>query len=212
MNIFLLILFIILLAIAPYAIIRYKVIPLETSDTKKEWFVITIIAGIVIEVAIIALAVLPNRINNFTIACIQNIESRIEASSPGYTGKELDKEEVKTFLNNSREITSSIRNDNKAGFLTNALGVGSYISFFDSFCNDIDNNIKEFENTNTPFTLHNIFMTVQEKTEEKVFSTMKILQILIIAAGALFYLFAAIFIKNRKSSGKIKSVTFGDDA
>lgn len=210
MNIFLLILFIILLAIAPYAIIRYKVIPLETSDTKKEWFVITIIAGIVIEVAIIALAVLPNRINNFTIACIQNIESRIEASSPGYTGKELDKEEVKTFLNNSRE--SSIRNDNKAGFLTNALGVGSYISFFDSFCNDIDNNIKEFENTNTPFTLHNIFMTVQEKTEEKVFSTMKILQILIIAAGALFYLFAAIFIKNRKSSGKIKSVTFGDDA
>ena len=141
-------------------------------------------------------------------------EEQIENIRPGYTDTVLDKSQAEALISGSIRISSGIDNYPETALLFNGGRLKAYKKLMDSFAGNADRYLKEFEESGTEFTLHNIFLKLQEKSRPAVMKTAMILEILVIAIAVIFYsgiILTATGMKKGWFKARNRSLTFGED-
>ena len=213
MNIFYIVLFTLLLLGIPGIIIWFLILPLKKSTEKNIIFAITILISIVVVTLFIASAFVPSKIDRFIETEIAEVEHQINLISPEYTQQTLNAETIKNLISDSKQIRSYLNNNDDVNFIVRVIGVNAYISYLENFCENIDIYLNEFEETNTPFTLHNIFISLKEKSQTPVLQTIKVIEIIIIVVAFVAYLAILIWvmaIKKGWMSNSNNGIIFGE--
>ena len=214
MNIFYIVLFTLLLLGIPGTIIWFLILPLKKSTDKNIIFAITILISVVVVTLFIASAFVPSKIDRFIESEIVEIEHQINLISPEYTNQTLNAETIKNLISDSKQIRSYLNNNDDVNFIVRVIGVNAYISYLENFCENIDIYLNEFEETNTPFTLHNIFISLKEKSQTPVLQTIKVIEIIIIVVAFVAYLAILIWvmaIKKGWMSNSNNGIIFGEN-
>lgn len=214
MNIFYIVLFTLLLLGIPGIIIWFLILPLKKSTEKNIIFAITILISLVVVTLFIASAFVPSKIDRFIESEIVEIEHQINLISPEYTQQTLNAETIKNLISDSKQIRSYLNNNDDINFIVRVIGVNAYISYLENFCENIDIYLNEFEETNTPFTLHNIFISLKEKSQTPVLQTIKVIEIIIIVVAFVAYLAILIWvmaIKKGWMSNSNNGIIFGEN-
>ena len=214
MNIFYIVLFTLLLLGIPGTIIWFLILPLKKSTEKNIIFAITILISLVVVTLFIASAFVPSKIDRFIESEIVEIEHQINLISPEYTNQTLNAETIKNLISDSKQIRSYLNNNDDINFIVRVIGVNAYISYLENFCENIDIYLNEFEETNTPFTLHNIFISLKEKSQTPVLQTIKVIEIIIIVVAFVAYLAILIWvmaIKKGWMSNSNNGIIFGEN-
>lgn len=214
MNIFYIVLFTLLLLGIPGIIIWFLILPLKKSTEKNIIFAITILISLVVITLFIASAFVPSKIDRFIETEIAEVEHQINLISPEYTNQTLNAETIKNLISDSKQIRSYLNNNDDVNFIVRVIGVNAYISYLENFCENIDIYLNEFEETNTPFTLHNIFISLKEKSQTPVLQTIKVIEIIIIVVAFVAYLAILIWvmaIKKGWMSNSNNGIIFGEN-
>ena len=214
MNIFYIVLFTLLLLGIPGTIIWFLILPLKKSTEKNIIFAITILISLVVVTLFIASAFVPSKIDRFIETEIAEVEHQINLISPEYTNQTLNAETIKNLISDSKQIRSYLNNNDDINFIVRVIGVNAYISYLENFCENIDIYLNEFEETNTPFTLHNIFISLKEKSQTPVLQTIKVIEIIIIVVAFVAYLAILIWvmaIKKGWMSNSNNGIIFGEN-
>lgn len=214
MNIFYIVLFTLLLLGIPGTIIWFLILPLKKSTEKNIIFAITILISLVVVTLFIASAFVPSKIDRFIETEIAEVEHQINRISPEYTNQTLNAETIKNLISDSKQIRSYLNNNDDINFIVRVIGVNAYISYLENFCENIDIYLNEFEETNTPFTLHNIFISLKEKSQTPVLQTTKVIEIIIIVVAFVAYLAILIWvmaIKKGWMSNSNNGIIFGEN-
>ena len=214
MNIFYIVLFTLLLLGIPGIIIWFLILPLKKSTEKNIIFAITILISLVVVTLFIASAFVPSKIDRFIETEIAEVEHQINRISPEYTNQTLNAETIKNLIADSKQIRSYLNNNDDVNFIVRVIGVNAYISYLENFCENIDIYLNEFEETNTPFTLHNIFISLKEKSQTPVLQTIKVIEIIIIVVAFVAYLAILIWvmaIKKGWMSNSNNGIVFGEN-
>lgn len=214
MNIFYIVLFTLLLLGIPGTIIWFLILPLKKSTEKNIIFAITILISLVVVTLFIASAFVPSKIDRFIETEIAEVEHQINLISPEYTNQTLNAETIKNLISDSKQIRSYLNNNDDINFIVRVIGVNAYISYLENFCENIDIYLNEFEETNTPFTLHNIFISLKEKSQTPVLQTIKVIEIIIIVVAFVAYLAILIWvmaIKKGWMSNSNNGIVFGEN-
>ena len=214
MNIFYIVLFTLLLLGIPGTIIWFLILPLKKSTEKNIIFAITILISLVVVTLFIASAFVPSKIDRFIETEIAEVEHQINRISPEYTNQTLNAETIKNLISDSKQIRSYLNNNDDINFIVRVIGVNAYISYLENFCENIDIYLNEFEETNTPFTLHNIFISLKEKSQTTVLQTIKVIEIIIIVVAFVAYLAILIWvmaIKKGWMSNSNNGIVFGEN-
>ncbi len=214
MNIFYIVLFTLLLLGIPGIIIWFLILPLKKSTEKNIIFAITILISLVVVTLFIASAFVPSKIDRFIETEIAEVEHQINLISPEYTQQTLNAETIKNLISDSKQIRSYLNNNDDVNFIVRVIGVNAYISYLENFCENIDIYLNEFEETNTPFTLHNIFISLKEKSQTPVLQIIKVIEIIIIVVAFVAYLAILIWvmaIKKGWMSNSNNGIIFGEN-
>ena len=215
MNTFYVVIFAILLLAIPTAIVRFLIIPLKKSTEKNVLFAITILTTLLLLTLFIASAFIPKKINQFIDFEIAQIENQINQISPEYTHQDLNAETIKNLISDSKKIRSYLDDNDEVNFIVRTIGINAYISYIESFCENIDLYLNEFEATNTPFTLHNIFISLKEKSQVSIFKATKIVEIIILIIAFIINIVILIWafaVKKQWMENSNNGIVFGENS
>lgn len=214
MNAFSIVVFTLLLVAVPTAIVWFLILPLKKSTLKFFIFSVTILATLIVTFLFAGSSFLPKKINRFIDYEMVYIENQINQISPDYTQKVLDTETVNKLISDSRQIRSYLESNEEVGFVVRNIGVGAYLSYLENFVENVDFYLYEFESTGTPFTLHNIFLSIKDKSQQPILKTVKIIEIIILVFGLIvnvLLLIWAVALKKGWMGDSNDGVVFGDD-
>jgi len=214
MNTFYVVIFALLIMAVPAIIIWFLILPLKKSTGKNVIFSIIILTTLLLATLFIASAFIPKKINQFIDFEIGQVESQINQISPDYTQQVLNAETIKNLISDSKQIRSYLNNNDEVNFIVRSIGVNAYISYLEDFCDNINLYLNEFETTNTPFTLHNIFLSLKEKSQTPILKATKIIEIIILVLAFIVNLALTIWafaIKKEWINSTNNGVVFGND-
>ncbi len=215
MNTFYVVIFAILLLAIPTAIVRFLIIPLKKSTEKNVLFAITILTTLLLLTLFIASASIPKKINQFIDFEIAQIENQINQISPEYTHQDLNAETIKNLISDSKKIRSYLDDNDEVNFIVRTIGINAYISYIENFCENIDLYLNEFEATNTPFSLHNIFISLKEKSQVSIFKATKIIEIIILVIAFIINIIILIWafaVKKQWMENSNNGIVFGENS
>lgn len=215
MNTFYVVIFAILLLAIPTAIVRFLIIPLKKSTEKNVLIAITILTTLLLLTLFIASAFIPKKINQFIDFEIAQIENQINQISPEYTHQDLNAETIKNLISDSKKIRSYLDDNDEVNFIVRTIGINAYISYIENFCENIDLYLNEFEATNTPFTLHNIFISLKEKSQVSIFKATKIVEIIILIIAFIINIVILIWafaVKKQWMENSNNGIVFGENS
>lgn len=214
MNTFYVVIFALLIMAVPAIIIWFLILPLKKSTGKNVIFSIIILTTLLLATLFIASAFIPKKINQFIDFEIGQVESQINQISPDYTQQVLNAETIKNLISDSKQIRSYLNNNDEVNFIVRSIGVNAYISYLEDFCDNINLYLNEFETTNTPFTLHNIFLSLKAKSQTPILKATKIIEIIILVLAFIVNLALTIWafaIKKEWVNSTNNGVVFGND-
>lgn len=188
MNIFLIILFTILIPACAYGLLRYLVVPMPKSSERTLLFIVTPLGALLFSVLLVLSTFIPGKINAFIDTGIAKVEENVSNISPGYIYEEQDTESIKTFLSNYKQIQAGLESNEDARFLTELIGVNVYIKALNLFASGIDCNLREMEEEHIPITLHNIFLRIQEKSKDSIVGITQKIGIAILIVTLIFFI------------------------
>lgn len=188
MNIFLIILFTILIPACAYGLLRYLVVPMPKSSERTLLFIVTPFGALLFSVLLVLSTFIPGKINAFIDVGIAKVEENVSNISPGYIYEEQDTESIKTFLSNYKQIQAGLESNEDARFLTELIGVNVYIKALNLFASGIDCNLREMEEDHIPVTLHNIFLRIQEKSKDSIVGITQKIEIAILIVTLIFFI------------------------
>jgi len=215
MNTFYVVIFTILILAIPATIIRFLIIPLKKSTEKNILFAITILTTVLLITLFIASAFIPKKINQFIDFEIAQIENQINQISPEYTHQDLNAETIQNLISDSKKIRSYLDDNDEVNFVVKTIGINAYISYIENFCENIDLYLNEFETTNTPFTLHNIFISLKEKSQVSIFKATKIVEIIILIIAFIINIVILIWafaVKKQWMENSNNGIVFGENS
>jgi hypothetical protein len=184
---------------------------LAKSQHKTFNIILTIIGSILIMVLLLGISKIPGSTDKILTNGISQIKAQLESMNPGSTDVEMDATQFKAYLNKSQDVSDYLINDEYAGFLTRTFGVRYYIKMFNKFADNLDDNMKMFEEAGNTFSVNNILNYVKEQTVKPVLSATKILEIVVTIVAALFLLIMLIWAASIKKGKISKGVTFGEN-
>lgn len=215
MGVFLIILYSIILAGSAYGIVYYCINNLKKNKYRLIVIALPVIACVVFIPLIILTSAIPSRANRAIEYGITITETKLNEVSPDYTNKVLDKEKAKTILQDGKQMRQNLNEYNSnVSFLTRVIGFDIYLELIESFVNDIDIRLRDFESRNEPFTIHNILKYIQEETNVGVKDTARtIAMVLFIIACFIMTasILLAIAMKLKWIDPAKKSIVFGDN-
>lgn len=180
-----------------------KKIPLKSHKQYSVW------ANVILIVVFAALLVVMNIIkvnySSFVDRQIQGLEIKSNELYPGIFEKQMGTSEIKTILESSLEISDS-------GTIQSVLNnlIKSKIRNFSSFALTT---IKELERTEDSLSVKEALLSIKEKTNEIIISTIYILRTIIALVFLLLFAISLIaelyFSKN--SDKKNRSIVFGTE-
>ena len=215
MNTFYVVIFTILILAIPATIIRFLIIPLKKSTEKNILFAITILTTVLLITLFIASAFIPKKINQFIDFEIAQIENQINQISPEYTHQDLNAETIQNLISDSKKIRSYLDDNDEVNFVVKTIGINAYISYIENFCENIDLYLNEFEATNTPFSLHNIFISLKEKSQVSIFKATKIIEIIILVIAFIINIIILIWafaVKKQWMENSNNGIVFGENS
>lgn len=215
MNTFYVVIFTILILAIPATIIRFLIIPLKKSTEKNILFAITILTTVLLIILFIASAFIPKKINQFIDFEIAQIENQINQISPEYTHQDLNAETIQNLISDSKKIRSYLDDNDEVNFVVKTIGINAYISYIENFCENIDLYLNEFEATNTPFSLHNIFISLKEKSQVSIFKATKIIEIIILIIAFIINIIILIWafaVKKQWMENSNNGIVFGENS
>ncbi|MDR1592786.1 MAG: hypothetical protein LBS16_07930 [Prevotellaceae bacterium] len=213
MKIIFVVLFALLIIAVAGLFLWYLLLPMPPSNEKKIFIAITIVGTVLFESLFIASAFIPRKIDKLIVQGIGSIELNINTISPNYTDEVLDADKVKSLIADTKQIRYYMNENPNANFIVKAIGLGAYMGFAEDFCDHIEDNFIEFQKSEIPFTLHNIFDFIHKKSAVPVLKTTKIIETVVLIVAGLFYsLILIAFFANQKGlfTPTNKSVTFGE--
>lgn len=188
MSIFSIILFIAIIAAAPYLIYKHIITTIEGKTARIMLTAVTIITFLVAEVIFISAVALPRSIDKAIGKSISKIEAQMNEISPGFTDQVQDVDKVKAVLSDSNQVSSYLESNPDVNFIMNAIGVTAYVYFFDEFSENIETNLIIFEQEGKEFTISNIFEYIHQNSKPSIMKGSKILQIIIIVLILIGYI------------------------
>ena len=99
-------------------------------------------------------------------------------------------------------------------FLTRILGVDAYLSFFEAFADNIDNNIRFFEEKGIPFNIHNILQYIKDESDVKVKDIVSVISFVLFILSMIIYALVVLYvvaIKKQWIDTDNKSIVYGDN-
>lgn len=213
MNTFVLILAAVLAAAVAYFILNRNVLTLPPSTDRKVLAGATAAGTVILMAAFVICAVVPGKSYRLMSSAIDSAEKQIEAAYPGYTDTVIDKSEFEAFINGSMEASRSTEEQPVLSMALDIPGIGAVKSTIDTILGGTDSFMAEFDETGTPFTLHNIMISLQEKAKAGIRKSMGIAGTVITIIAVLFYLgtvIAATGIRKGWFEARNSSLNFGD--
>lgn len=215
MDIFLFIIYTVVVLGLPYFIIKYIISTLDNSKYRTLAIVVSALSCVIFLSLQISTRFIPGKVRGYISYGINITENKLNEISPGYTEQVLDKEKIKTMLQDTKQMRHNLEEYTQdVSFITRIIGVDAYLSFFEAFADNIDNNIRLFEEKKIPFNIHNILQYIKEESEvniQRVVSGISLtLFILSMVVYALVMLYV-IAIKKKWIDTDKKSVVFGDN-
>lgn len=215
MDIFLFIIYIIVVLGIPYFVIKYVLSTLDKSKYRTLAIVLSIVSCIIFVALLISTRYIPGAVNQYIDAGVNITENKLNEISPGYTEQILDKEKIRNILLDSKQMKHNLNEYTQdVSFITRFMGIDAYLDYFEDFAEKLDENIIFFEQKNIPFTIHNILQYIKNesvvKIEEIVATISLILFIIsvVVYSLVLFYVYA---IKRKWIDVDHKSVIYGDN-
>jgi hypothetical protein len=208
------IIFILLVATVAALIIKQLFLPMQSSTEKKIFIAVTIIGTFLFELLFIAATFIPSKADKLLSQGIVALENNINKVSPNYTNEVLDAKKIESFISDTKQIRYYLNENDEASFVLKLIGVGVYISYAEDFCEHIEDYFIDFQKSEVPFTLHNIFDFLHKKTAAPILHTTKIIEIIILSIALLFYIILYVFYFAHKKGylkSNNKSVTFGEE-
>ena len=205
-----LIILIFLAIIALTALTVWYASRLEKSRHKTFNIILTITGAVLIMILLLGITKIPSSTDKILTTGIAQIKTQLESLNPGSTDTDMDATQFKAYLNKSQDVSDYLINNEYAGFLTRTFGVRYYIKMFNIFANNLDDNMKMFEEAGNTFSVNNILNYVKEQTVKPVLTATKILEIVVATVAALFLLIMFIWAASIKKGKISKGVTFGE--
>lgn len=213
MSAFFTILFILLLVVLAVSLVKYFELPLPDSSSRKVLIGFTAAGTVLLVILLVVCSIIPGKTVSLVRNTLDSVEAQIEADSPGYTTEVLDKNEFEAFIDGSLQTSGSIEGNQALSAVLDMSGLGPFKNVFEKFMRGIDDRLAEFDASGRPFTLHNIFDELQDESESLVRQTGRILGIIILVIGLVFYAVLMSFSVAQKKgwlSARNSSLTFGD--
>lgn len=187
MKIIYIVIFAILVLALTVLLIQKVVRQIQEKENRIAFFVLIILSTVLFEGLFITSAFVPSFTQKKITASREILEKEIDNINPGASQKELDKESFLQFLSDAKDLKKQVLEQNQVGFLVRVIGIKKYTDSIESFVDNIDANIKDFETQGIDFNLHNILLKVQEKTIAPIMLVTKIIQIiLLVIIGIVF--------------------------
>lgn len=205
-----LIILIFLAIIALTALTVWYASRLEKSRHKTFNIILTITGAVLIMVLLLGVTKIPSSTDKILTTGIAQIKTQLESLNPGSTDTDMDATQFKAYLNKSQDVSDYLINNEYAGFLTRTFGVRYYIKMFNKFANNLDDNMKIFEEAGNTFSVNNILNYVKGQTIKPVLTATKVLEILVTIIAILFILIMFIWAASIKKGKISKGVTFGE--
>ncbi len=215
MTIFFVVFFSLLMITAAAYLIQRLLLPMPSSDEKKIFIGVTIAGTVLLETLFIASAFIPGSADKLISQGIVSIETNVNNISPNYTNEVLDVEKVKSLISDTKQIRYYMNENQEVNFVAKLLGLGVYLGFAENFTAHIESNFVEFQKAKIPFTLHNIFNFIHEKSTNSIIRTTKTIQTVIIIVAFVFFLMLLLaYFINKKGllASKNDGVIFGETA
>lgn len=184
---------------------------LKKSQHKTFNIFLTITGAVLIIILLLGITKIPSSTDKILTSGITQIKAQLESMNPGSTDVDMDATQFKAYLNKSQDISGYLINNEYAGFLTRTFGVRYYIKMFNIFANNLDDNMKMFEDAGNTFSVNNILNYVKEQTIKPVLSATKILEIVVTIFAVIFLLIMFIWAASIKKGKISKGVTFGEN-
>ena len=184
---------------------------LKKSQHKTFNIILTITGAVLIMALLLGITKIPSSTDKILNNGISHIKAQLESMNPGSTDVDMDATQFKAYLNKSQDVSGYLLNDEYAGFLTRTFGVRYYIKMFNIFANNLDDNMKMFEEAGNTFSVNNILNYVKDQTVKPVLSATMILEIVVAIIAALFLLIMFIWEASIKKGKISKGVTFGEN-
>lgn len=215
MDIFLFIVYVVAVLGLPYFIIKYILATLDKSKYRTLAIVVSVLSCVIFFSFLISARFIPGKVSEYISYGIKITENKLNEISPGYTEQLLDKEKIKNMLQDTKQMRHNLNEyTNDVSFLTRILGVDAYLSFFEAFADNIDNNIRFFEEKGIPFNIHNILQYIKDESDVKLKDIVSVISFVLFILSMIIYALVVLYvvaIKKQWIDTDNKSIVYGDN-
>ena len=204
------IILIVLIVLVLAALLVWYSTKLEKSSQKTFNIIFTVIGTLLLMALLLSVTALPKTTDKLLTSGIEGIRTQINSVKPGSANSEMDATQFKEYLNDSKEMSDYLLENEYASFLTRTFGVRYYIRMFNRFAKNLDANMAVFEDTGTTFSVTNILNYVKDQTVKPVRTAAKVLEIVVTVASALFLILMFVWANSIKKGAFSKGTTFGE--
>lgn len=158
-------------------------------------------------------SMIPGQADRLIESTLTKVEDRMALVSPDFATTEVDATNFRELIADTRQVTTYLDDNEQANFLVSLLGARAYVAAADMLCDNIDQVFADFEQTQTPFTPHNLFNYLQEQSQEPVRKATAIIETVILVLTGLLLVFL-FFFHTALCKGWIRTdngVVFGED-
>lgn len=211
MKLIYLILFAILIAAIFVSIIM---LCLKTLEQKKKIGIIalTIICLLVSETLLIASCSLPKKVSSLITYELNHAEQLLNSTQAGLTDQVMNPTSLQSTLAESKELLSKANADTPAGLIVRLIGARKYTQLMQRIVTNTDDYLTHFQNTNTPLTIHNMFLYTQEQIQSSILTTVRVLQIIVLIFAFILSIGCIIvYFIIRNDAMSEPQITFGEE-
>ena len=216
MNSFIFILYLCIVITIPYFIIRYCMKNLQKTTNRTVVIILSVVTGLVAAGILYINKKIPGITESLITKGITITEQKLNEISPDYTEQVLEKDKIETFLSDKKQFELNLKSyTDDVNFLIRIWGVDIFITLLEEFNSQLDTHMKEFSSLEIPFTLHNIFIYIKEKTSITISNACakagNIIMIITLIAYLLVWIMAYATLKGWVSDNG-KSIVYGEAA
>lgn len=184
---------------ATFALIIWKLLfGLKSSLARNILIALAIIVALILESLFIVTSKIPSKADTIFSNTVQLLENELDSYQPGLKDQIIDKQQLTELLKNRKQIDKFLESNSEINFIVKHTMANAFLENLEEICGDLEGHIAKFEETQTPFTLSNIFTYTLEEVKAPILWVAKVFEIIIVVISilaALIVLFLWLSIK-----------------
>lgn len=181
--------FVILFAIAipaVFMLIIWKLLfGLKSSLARNILIALAIIVALILESLFIVSSRIPSKTEVIFSNTVHLLERELESYQPGLKDQIIDQQQLTELLKNRKQIDKFLESNSEINFIVKHTMVNAFLENLEDICGDLEKHMASFEESQTPFTLSNIFTYTLEEVKAPIRTVTKVFEIIILIISFL---------------------------